>query len=113
MANLGAHELKYLKKIHVIETPAPVVPPPSPNTLQGLYNTDLVTEIIGESISVKINGIKVAHIILDEVTNWELQGNKLIIYSEDPQIITLEFISTVEAQAGLVKFETAMNGGVI
>jgi len=110
---MEAHEIKFINKKRAVE-PAPVGNvKPSPNTIDGLIGTDLVTEIAGESVSVKLNSIKVAHIILDEVTNWEPAGNQLIIYSEDPQPLVLTFISLPEAQSGLTRFELAMNGNTI
>lgn len=110
-----AHELRYFKK-HGRGTPQPIAQPtpsPSPNTIEGLVGFDLVTETPTVSVSVKVGGIKSAHIILANVTNWDIQSNKLIISSDDSEVLTLVFINITEAQLGLDRFEIAMNGGVI
>lgn len=113
---MEAHELRFIKKQNKMATPQPSTsnpPTPSPNVIEGLVGMDLITETPGVSISVLVNAVKSAHIILTNVTNWELQNNKLIVSSDDSETLTLVFISLVEAQLGLTRFETAMNGGTI
>ena len=109
------HELRFLRKQNRMGNPLvqQPTPAPTPNTIEGLVGNDLVTETPTVSISIKVGGIKSAHIILADVTNWDIQTNKMIISSNDQEELTLIFINPTEAQLGLTRFEIAMNGGVI
>lgn len=112
MPPLQDHELKFVNKQPVV-TPSPQPPEPTPNTLDNLKATDLVSDVVGVSVNVFVDGTKCAHIILVKVTNWELAGRALKIYSEDIVLLKLTFINASEAQTALTRFETAMNGGAI
>ena len=107
-----AHEIRYLRK-EQRSTPKPVVNIPSPNTINGLVGMDLITETPAVSISVKLGGLKVAHFVLEDITNWDLQSTTLFIYTNDTEFWTLTFINPIEAQLGLDRLEIAMNGGTI
>lgn len=109
---LQNHELKYTRKFKKA-APIPVVTAPSPNTIEGLYGVDLITEVPDKSVCVLINGVKSAHFDLENVTNWEVTGNKLIISTNNSEVWTLSFVNLTEAQLGLTRLEIAMNGGVI
>lgn len=110
-----AHEKRFFRKSNRMSNPPSEQPelPPSPNTLDGLVALDLVTETPTVSISIKVGGVKSAHIILSDVADWDLQVNKLIVFSNEPEPLSLTFINVTEAQLGLDRFETAMNGGTI
>lgn len=112
---LSDHELKFIKKdrFSPAQPSVPQAPAPTPNVIDGLVALDLVTDVTGLSLNVIKGGVKLAHIILDKVTNWTLQGNQLLIYSEVPDLLTLIFTNPTEAQNGNDRFDTAMNGGTV
>lgn len=107
------HQINWLNKNQNQVQPPPPLPPVNPNVINELYAINLVTDVLKLSINIVQNSIKVGHVILPKVTNWNISGNSLYIYSEDPSLLTLNFVNTTEAQSALTRFETAMNGGAI
>lgn len=112
MVKLSNHEIRFINK-RPAETPPVQQPEPTPNTLDGLIATDLVTDVADISLSVFVDGEKSAQIILAKVTNWEISNRTLRIFSDDTVLLLLNFINSAEAQQALTRFETAMNGGTV
>lgn len=79
----------------------------------GLYNTDIKTRLVGVNISVFKNGLEVIVIELASITDVNINGYKVIIFTDDKGPVTLQFINANEATLAFDKILAAGNGEIV
>ena len=81
--------------------------------LTGLYNTDVKTRLVGVNISIFKDGLEMIVVELSSITDVNIQGAKIIIYTDDRGPLNLQFVNANEANLAFDKIYAAGNGETV
>ncbi len=81
----------------------------TPNTIEGLYGSDITISGTNQSLLVWQGSILLAQVVLAEIVTWGLGANSITILTSDPTELQLKFISNTERDIALTILEDGMN----
>lgn len=81
----------------------------TPNTIDGLYGSDLILSSAGNVLQIYLSGNLVAIININEIICWNIQGRNIELITEDPTSLRLGFVNETQALIGLNVIETITN----
>lgn len=82
---------------------------PTPTVIWGLHGVDIVVSSSTYGLYVISGGQIVVHISIDKIGNWDIYGNKLMVYSIDETPLDLSFVSPTDASNALITMQNAIN----
>lgn len=104
--------LKWISKSNTTSSALPVNGQ-NDRIISGLVAVNVLTDVQSVSIKLIQNGNIITHWSISEIVSIDLNGNFVKVYSSDQLPLTLEFVSSAEAQSADSRFTTCLNGGVV
>jgi hypothetical protein len=102
-------DIQFIGKNKGTQTQNNIVPPPTPNIINGLIGIDLTVSVDNTTLLVKKSNIVIATIVIKKIVTWEVKSSIINIINADPTVLTLTFVSNTERNIALTVLENAMN----
>lgn len=99
--------LQYLQKNIITNN---ILSTPAINPLSNLVACNVFTDIQSISFKVAVQGVILAHFIVDNIVSWEVSLNIIVIKTKDEVAYTLSFVSVGECIIADDRINNMMNG---